>query len=95
MTRRGAYDPAHDPLYSGLADEPAGKPAKPARTGQRRPFEPSMEDRARAAEMSAKGLMQPHRSPCKPGFNPRRGRWGEAIENWTEAGNPPVPPEKP
>jgi hypothetical protein len=57
------------------------------------PIEPSEADRAWAAEMSEKGLMQPHKNPCRPGFNPRRGRWGKAITTWTEAGCP-VPPEK-
>jgi hypothetical protein len=75
---------ADEPLWL-----PADEPARPPRTGQDGRFEPSPEDRSAAAEMSARGAFRP--PPCYKPFNPRRGKWGRAIENWTAAGRPPVP----
>jgi len=81
---------ADDPLW----DE---EPTRTARTGQGRPFEPSMEDRAAAAAMSAAGLFRPASMlpGCTPGagFRKRRGAWGRAMETWKDAGDPEVPPK--
>lgn len=49
-----SYNPAADPLYAGLWDDPAGRPA-----GDRRGAGPSQEDLAAAAEMSARGEFRP------------------------------------
>jgi hypothetical protein len=84
-----AYDWRKDPTYAGM------EAPRPRQEGR---FEPSMEDRATAAAMSAAGLFLPAsmRPGCTPGaaFRKTRGKWGKALTNWTEAGCP-VPPEKP
>jgi hypothetical protein len=52
---------------------------EPARTGQERRFEPSMEDRAWAVEVSARGgFLPPLKGPglTPPSASKRRGKWG-------------------
>ena len=67
MTRRPQS--ADDPLWD--EEQPASEPTRTARTGQGRPFEPSMEDRAAAAAMSAAGLFLP--ASMRPGCTPGAG----------------------
>jgi hypothetical protein len=74
MTRRPQS--ADDPLWD--EEQPASEPTRTARTGQERRFEPSMEDRAWAAEASERGAFLP--TLKGPGLTPpsrkRRGKWG-------------------
>jgi len=65
-----SYDPAADPLYEGLADEP-DKPDKPA---QERPFEPSQGDRAWWAQQPPRPLPERHRNHALK--TRKRSLWG-------------------
>jgi hypothetical protein len=57
--REDVSDPAHDPLYEGLIDEPEPEPTRPARTRQDGPYPPSREDESWYVQASAKGLFRP------------------------------------
>jgi len=80
-----SYDPAADPLYEGLANEPEPAPAdEPAWD---RPFEPSQDDRAWWAAQPSRPLPRPsggpaHGKPSKPSAAARM--WG--YRNWTGRG---------
>jgi hypothetical protein len=81
---------ADDPLWPPDGPSEVGKAPTPRQEGR---FEPSMEDRAWAAEMSAKGLLGHHTRPLKAPRIRERGRWGTALKNWKDAGYPEVPPK--
>jgi hypothetical protein len=95
MSRR-SYDASRDPLYEGLADEPT-RPPTPRQEGR---FEPSMEDRAWAAEQSEAGRFRPlgasHPAVHYPGKGKPLSRWGRAIRNFelNRPGEPLPGPEK-
>jgi hypothetical protein len=91
MARWQPPQSADDPLWP--EDGPSEVSNAP-RTRQEGSWAISAQDMAWAAQQAAAGLLGHHTRPGKAQRIRERGRWGRAIEIWTEAGCP-VPPEKP